>query len=145
MKYLFNTLILLLLFINLKSYAQTERKLPIEEINFEIGEKYEGKIIENYKSAVKIGLDKEVKNPKHFFENNVVYLFEVGGGCFYAGIDEISVTLKSNNIIFIDWQEPNEPCPEVGEMSATYGIVIISKKKFPNYKTMKLKYYYENE
>ncbi len=143
MKYFKILTLLLVLFIIPKSYAQNKNKLPIKGIDYQIGIKYSGKFIDKYSDALKLGLDKEVKNPKKFYKNNAVYLFEIGGGCFYANLDAISPTFKSNDLIFIDWTEPNEPCPEVGEAATTYGIIIISKKQYPNYKKLKFKYYWE--
>ncbi len=135
-------LIVILLTITISS-AQEKIILPIKETDFKIGRENRNKLIDTYEDALKIGLDKETKNPKIFYKNNAVYLFDVGGGCFGAVSSEISIEL-CDNLVSINWIEPQEPCPEVGEEMAYYGKIIISKKEFPNYRRFKFKYYWED-
>ncbi|MCG8750573.1 hypothetical protein [Tenacibaculum finnmarkense] len=117
-------------------------KLSFEEIDFSIGREYGGKLIKTYKEALKIGLCKESEKESEFYNNNAVYLFEVGGGCFGASLSEISIELE-NNLVNINWMEPQEDCPEVGEAMAFYGKIIIPKKENSSYRKFKFKYYWE--
>lgn len=122
-------------------HAQENRmKLSFEEIDFSIGRKHRDRLIDTYKEAVKIGLSKENEKADQFYKNNAIYLFNVGGGCFGASPNEISVVLE-NKEVKITWEEPKEPCPEVGEAMAFYGRIIISKRDYPNYKKFRFKYY----
>ncbi len=121
---------------------QKERELPFRAIDYSVKWEGKAKLVTTYKEALRIGLTQKSNKNERFYSKNAVYLFEVGGGCFGASPSEISVTLK-NNIININWEEPNELCPEVGEMSAFWGEIIINKKDYTNYERLKVKYYWE--
>ena len=135
-------LIMILLTITI-SYAQEKKALPIKKIDYKIGRENRNKLIDTYEDALKIGLDKETKNPQIFYNNNAVYLFNVGGGCFGAAPSEIGIEL-CENMVKINWIKPQEPCPKVGEAMAFYGGIVISKKEYPNYRRFKFKYYWED-
>ncbi len=137
-------LILIILLILSSSINGQEKKirLSFEEIDFSIGREYPDKLIETYKEALKIGLCKESDTENKFYSNNAVYLFQVGGGCFGASPSEISIELE-NNLVNINWSEPKEICPDVGEAMAFYGKIIIPKRENLNYKEFKFKYYWE--
>lgn len=135
----------IILFLSCKvAQNQTKKgdKLPFRAIDYSV--KWEGKVrlVTTYKEALRIRLTSKSKKNERFYSKNAVYLFEVGGGCFGASPSEISVILK-NSIININWEEPNELCPEVGEISAFWGEIIINKKDYPNYERLKVKYYWE--
>ena len=127
---------------NILSAQKSALKLPFEEIDFIIGRKNSNKLIDTYEEAVKIGLVTKNIESEKFYKNNAVYLFNVGGGCFGAKPHEISTELE-NNIVLINWAAPNEPCPEVGIAMSFYGQIIISKKEYPNYKSLRFKYCWE--
>ncbi|MFI8605960.1 hypothetical protein ACIGCP_15955 [Cellulophaga baltica] len=137
-------LILLLLFITSTSLKAQESviKLPFKEIHSSIGKEYRGKLIDSYKEAVKIGLSKENKQEEQFYNHNAVFLFNVGGGCSDARPSQIAIKL-THNLVEINWDKPKQPCPRVGEATAFYGMIVISKKEHPNYKELKFKYYWE--
>lgn len=122
------------------SAQENKIKLPFQEIDFSIGREYTGRLIDSYEKALEIGLGKE--NEKEFYKNNAVYLFNVGGGCFGAIPSEIFIVLK-NNFVNINWNEPIEDCPKVGEATPFYGMIVIQKREYPNYKKFKFKYYWE--
>ena len=134
--------ITLFFYVNQLSAQESAIKLPFEEIDFIIGRNHSNKLIDTYKEAVKIGLVTENIESEKFYENNAVYLFNVGGGCFGAIPQEISTELE-NNMVMINWAAPNEPCPSVGIALSFYGQIIIPKKEYPNYKSLKFKYYWE--
>lgn len=138
-----NLILVILLIMTISVNGQEKKiKLSFEEIDFSIGREYRGKLIETYKEALKIGLCKESDTENEFYNNNAVYLFNVGGGCFGASPSEISIELE-NNLVNIIWSEPQENCPEVGEAMAFYGKIIIPKKEYSNYKEFKFRYYWE--
>lgn len=132
--------ILILLMVPTSLHAQKRKmKLPFEEIDYSFVLK--DKLIDTHKKAVEINLSEENnKEEKEFYKNNAVYLFQIGGGCFYPKHENISVELN-NNTIHIIWKQPNEPCPETGEYLPFFGKIIISKNEYPKYKTMKIKYF----
>ncbi|ADV48041.1 hypothetical protein Celal_0706 [Cellulophaga algicola DSM 14237] len=143
-KYMRANLILVFLFIVAAQLNAQESAidLPFKEIHYSIGRAYRGRLIDTYKEAVKIGLSKENKQEEQFYTTNAVFLFNVGGGCFSARPSQIAIKL-TNNLVAINWDEPKQPCPRVGEASSFYAMIIINKKEYPNYKELKFKYYWE--
>lgn len=118
------------------------QKLAFEKTAFSILTKQRDKLIDTYEKALKIGLIEDNNQEEEFYKKNAIYLFQIGGGCFHPKHKEISVELN-NNLITITWKEPNKPCPETGKMGPFCGIITLSKEKYPNYKKIKFKYYWE--
>ncbi len=111
--------------------------LPFTENTSEVKARWHSyRLIDTYEEAVKIGFNKKSKEAERFYQNNAVFLFDVGGGCYGPKSSEITITLE-NDTIKIVWDEPPN-CPLVGKHASFAGQFILSKKTYPNYKQFKV-------
>ncbi|WP_405410116.1 hypothetical protein [Maribacter sp. Asnod1-A12] len=148
MKQIFYIFLLLVTAIVNKLNAQVDKSKLIIEANDCYNIKYPYEIVDNINGALKIGaIDstkiKNIELKKYYYENADVF-FEIGGGCFMPYLDELSTKIE-NDTIKIYWnRESNEPCSEVGEAVPFCGKITIDKRKYLNYKKLRLLKVYKN-
>lgn len=104
------------------------------------------KWVENKEEALKTkltfdsSLDK--RNLDSLYQETAQFLFIVGGGGTYVPIEKCSAEIKNNSVL-IKYTGNSIKGP-VGEAASTLICLEINKKKYPNYKNMRIKYINEN-
>ncbi|MFD1603181.1 hypothetical protein ACFSJW_06225 [Flavobacterium artemisiae] len=101
------------------------------------------KWIYNKEDALKVKLtfnDSELdnRNLDSLYNQKVQYLFILGGGSIYVHADDCEAEIK-NDTIFIKY-DIRMTTDQVGETAESLICLEVNKRKYPNYKKMKIKY-----
>ena len=107
---------------------------------------YYSKWIDNKEDALKTKLtfdsDLNKRNLDSLYKETAQFLFIVGGGGMYVDIENCSAEIK-NDTLFIKYKG-NEISGPVGEAASSLVCLEINRKKYPDYKNMKVIFLNQN-
>ncbi|CAC9976813.1 hypothetical protein DBB36_22485 [Flavobacterium sp. WLB] len=104
---------------------------------------YYSKWIDNKEDALKTKLtfvdsNLNERNLDSLYKETAQHLFIIGGGGMYVPVENCSVEIKNDTIqINFNGNHIHEP---VGEAASSFVCLEINRKKYPNYKNMKVTY-----
>ena len=127
-----HTHLLLVILLIITSQLNAQKKavdLSFEEVGYSIDQRHSNQLIKTYKEAKKLGLTEKSNKTEEFYGDNILYLFQIGGGCFTPKPSEISIKAE-NNLIKITLIEPSKPCPETGKYGPFFWQNNLVKKGF---------------
>lgn len=150
----FGIILLLIISINISCYQKNEDfkfylcDFDRSQYNYPI---YYGKWIENKEDALKVKLtfynsdlnkrnldSLNKRNLNHLYKKTAQYLFIIGGGGIWVNAEDCSAEIK-NDTILIKYKIKVHSSV-VGEAASSLICMEVDKRKYPNYKKMKLIY-----
>jgi len=103
---------------------------------------YFSKWVDNKEEAskAKLTLDSSLnkRNLDSLYKEIGQYLFVIGGGGIYVGADDCSASIQNDSILIK--YNISATSGAVGEMASSSICLEINRKKYPNYKNMKVVY-----